>query len=104
MAAAGFISVRAVFWGGRKPMVQCRYYVINLRILRSMEKIHNAFCFLFGLGLGWAGLCGSSLYPLGISAILSKIGEVCYIKLKDKGLSPFFSERMEGFLTINKLS
>lgn len=43
MAAAGFISVHAVFCGGRKPMVQCRYYVINLRILRSMKKIHNAF-------------------------------------------------------------
>lgn len=90
MAAAGFISVHAVFCGGRKPMVQCRYYVINLRILRSTEKIHNAFCFLFGLGLGWPGLYGSSLHPLGISDILSKIGEVCYIKLKDKGLSLFF--------------
>lgn len=42
------------------------------------------------LGLGWAGLYGSSLHPLGISDILSKIGEVCYIKLKDKGLSLFF--------------
>lgn len=42
------------------------------------------------LGLGWAGLYGSSLHPLGISDILSKIGEVCYIKLKDKGLRPFF--------------
>lgn len=55
MAAAGFISVHAVFCGRRKPMVQCRYYVINLRILRSMEKIYNAFSASF-LGLGWAGL------------------------------------------------
>lgn len=54
----------------------------------------NTQCFLIPFwawaGLGWAGLYGSSLHPLGISDILSKIGEVCYIKLKDKGLPSFF--------------
>lgn len=87
MAAAGFISVHAVFlW---RTEADGSMSLLCYKFEDIAVNGENTQCFLLPFW-AWAGLYGSSLHPLGISDILSKIGEVCYIKLKDKGLRPFF--------------
>lgn len=87
MAAAGFISVHAVFlW---RTEADGSMSLLCYKFEDIAVNGENTQCFLLPFW-AWAGLYGSSLHPLGISDILSKIGEVCYIKLKDKGLPLFF--------------